>query len=91
MKGWYALSILLNQARQMPGTLRRRRALRPVWCWSVTRLRVFVDDAVGAGFATLSSGLRAGGVGLEEIAQVAPTIEDLFVFQAPWTARKAGA
>jgi ABC-2 type transport system ATP-binding protein len=71
------VSILSNQARQMQELL----AGDARFAQSVlvgTALHVFVDDAM-VRIPQLESSLRAGGVGYEEIAQVAPTIEDLFV------------
>jgi hypothetical protein len=71
------VSILSNQARQMQELLAGdARFAQSVLVGNA--LHVFVDDAV-VRIPQLESSLRAGGVGYEEIAQVAPTIEDLFV------------
>jgi ABC-2 type transport system ATP-binding protein len=71
------VSILSNQARQMQELLAGdARFAQSVLVGNA--LHVFVDDAM-VRIPQLESSLRAGGVGYEEIAQVAPTIEDLFV------------
>ena len=71
------ISIISNQARQVQELITGdARFAHSVLVGNA--LHVFVDDA-GVRIPELESSLSAGGISYEEIAQVAPTIEDLFV------------
>jgi len=71
------ISIISNQARQVQELITGDdRFAHSVLVGNA--LHVFVDDA-GVRIPELESSLSAGGISYEEIAQVAPTIEDLFV------------